>query len=180
MRTRDCVLALDFDGVVWDSIDEAFFISCLTWEKLFGPLPAGLEPGFRAGRWLSRTAPDFYVLLRLLIEDPERDFESLSKDEFKARLAQEPEAAHRFDVTFYATRDEERTTRPQHWLSLQPPYPHFVQVFPQLREAFRDIVITTTKDEAAVQFCLQSAGIDLRVLGKGFSRDKAEQVRHLP
>ncbi|HEY3997772.1 MAG TPA: hypothetical protein VGO93_02825 [Candidatus Xenobia bacterium] len=179
MTMRDCILALDFDGVVWDSVGESFQVASKAWAKLHGPVPVGAEAGFRAGRWLVRTGHDFYMLMRLLAEDPTQDLAHYDKARFQARLAQRPDRADAFDKVFYAVREEERENHPEYWAALQRPFPQFMAAWPALREAFRKVAITTTKDEASVHFLLARVGIEMPVLAKEFSREKDDQVRHL-
>ncbi|MHB2021035.1 MAG: hypothetical protein ACYCW6_29205, partial [Candidatus Xenobia bacterium] len=107
MSVRDCVLALDFDGVIWDSVGECWMIASRTWEKLYGPVPTD-EARFRAGRWLVRTGEDFYVLLRLVGEDPGMDLQHFPQPRFEALRQTWKDEVSRFDREFYQMREQVR------------------------------------------------------------------------
>ncbi len=179
MSTQQTILALDFDGVVWDSVGESYYVARMTWEQLFGPLPRDIGAEFRIGRWLVRTGHDFYALISIILGEPDADLRTYSKQRFKDFLTAHQPEADRFDRLFYQTRDRERDERPDHWLSLQPPFANLVSSWPELCARFRDVVITTTKDQASVHFLLGRAGVQTQVLGKEFSRFKDAQVQHL-
>ena len=169
------LLALDFDGVIWDSVGECYQVGRRTYEKLFGPLPE-LEEGFRRGRWLVRTGDDFYVVFRLLLENPQIDLESMDKTAFLAQKLEWQAECKRFHDEFYAAREAERERDFESWASYQRPYTEFVSQLPKLRQMFSTVAICTTKDEASVSRLLGTIGLELPVYGKEFSTDKAVQM----
>ncbi|MCA9794863.1 MAG: hypothetical protein KC910_23810, partial [Candidatus Eremiobacteraeota bacterium] len=146
-----------------------------TYEKLFGPLPE-LEEGFRRGRWLVRTGDDFYVVFRLLLENPQIDLESMDKTAFLAQKLEWQAECKRFHDEFYAAREAERERDFESWASYQRPYTEFVSQLPKLRQMFSTVAICTTKDEASVSRLLGTIGLELPVYGKEFSTDKAVQM----
>jgi len=51
--------------------------------------------------------------------------------------------------------------------------------WPELSGAFREVVVCTTKNEAAIRALLEEAGLQLPVLAKEFSTDKRDQMAFL-
>jgi len=176
---KDFILALDFDGVLWDSAGECFFTARKAWEALEGPLPPISEAAFRRGRWLVRTGAEFGLVLWLLREDPERDLEAFSNARFEALAHEEGAFLRRFEAEFYARRERFRSEDPQAWQALQSPHPIMWAEWPAVSEAFREVVVCTTKNEAAIRALLGGAGLQLPVLAREFSVDKRDQMAFL-
>lgn len=174
---KGLVLALDFDGVLWDSVGECYRMAERAWRELYGPLPEDLEEPFRRGRWLVRTGGEFLVVLQLARQG--RDLEGFPATEFARLCREEGDRVRRFEVEFYRQRDLARTREPETWAAMQRPYPHVLEELPRLQQAFDALAVCTTKDRASAEALLASRGLDLPVLGKEFSLDKGEQVRHL-
>lgn len=57
------VLALDFDGVIWDTEREGYVVGQKVWREIFGRW--AFCPGhiFTLGRWLARTGEEFALIL---------------------------------------------------------------------------------------------------------------------
>ncbi|MEW6281139.1 MAG: HAD family hydrolase [Candidatus Eremiobacterota bacterium] len=169
-------LALDFDGVLWDSVGECYVVAREAWRQLTGEEPPDCEAAFRSGRWLARVGGDFQVLLALAAQDPSRDLTGLGREEFERLKAGIPA---RFTELFYAERVRMRDTEPERWAALQGPYPAVLEELPALRRAFGGLAIATTKDAASVRALLASCGLDCPVLGREFGTHKPEQILHL-
>lgn len=179
MSLKGWLLALDFDGVIWDSVGECYVTATRAWSTLFGPLKGEYEKAFRDARWMARTGHDFYVLLRMIQAEPGRSFLEYPKHDFLRLREEWWDEASRYEQVFCDTRDQARDADPAAWMALQRPYPGMVEEMPRLQEAFAGVVIATTKDEASARLLLESRGLHLPILGKEFSRDKADQIRHL-
>ncbi len=176
---KEHLLALDFDGVLWDSVGECFVTARKAWEVLEGPWPPVSEAAFRRGRWLVRTGGEFGVLVRLLQEDPERDPETFGNEEFLARSAADRAFLKRFEAEFYAQRKRARSEEREAWLATQAPYPEVLQEWPSLKQEFREVVICTTKDEGSIRELLATANLKASILAKEFSLDKRDQMGFL-
>lgn len=176
---KDFLLALDFDGVIWDSVGECYRTGRNAWASLFEGLPEVSEEGFRRGRWLVRTGGEFGLVLRLQVEQPEQDLETFPREEFEALAVREREWVARFEAAFYAERARARREELPAWLASQAPYQAVLDELPSLLEAFRELVICTTKDEASTRELLATAGLEFPILAKEFSLDKRDHMRHL-
>jgi phosphoglycolate phosphatase-like HAD superfamily hydrolase len=179
MSPREVILALDFNGVLWDTAGECYQMAARAYARLYRPLDRDLEEPFRAGRWLARTGGEFLLLLQLPLENPGLDMSTFPKEQF-ARLVRERAAAIRaFEPEFYRQRDLARTNEREAWLAMQRPYPEILSEWPALRQAFGEVVLCTTKDQASARELLASAGLELPILGREFAVDKARQMEHL-
>ena len=174
----DWILALDFDGVVWDSVDECFATAVTTYKNLFHEDCSGLEAPFRKGRWLVRGGWDFMTVLNMARENPDRDWDAVAKDYFSGRRDQEPHGKE-FEAEFYRVRAEQQHDSPSAWAASQKPYEGFVAQLPALREAFREVVLTTTKDEKSAHMLLATAGIKMSVWGREHGTQKGAQITDL-
>jgi phosphoglycolate phosphatase-like HAD superfamily hydrolase len=170
-------LALDFDGVFWDSVGECYVIAQRAWAELFGHQLPPCEAGFRAGRWLARVGSDFGVLLQLASEDPGADLHSFPRAEWELRQQVFP--GKQFEETFYRLREQARRQDPAGWAALQGPYREFVAELPELKRVFGEPAIATTKDAESVHTLLRPLGLDLTVLGREVTTDKKLQIGRL-
>lgn len=173
------ILALDFDGVIWDSVDECYEVARRALKAMGEEPPGDFQKQFRQARWMVRTGDEFYPVVKLIEERPDTDFTTLDRSEFQQRKAELQERSEIFHREFYAQRQRLRDQEFERWRELQRPYSQVLEALPRLRKAFQDTVIVTTKDEGSVHRLLGSVGVELPVLGKEFSTDKAEQIRHL-
>jgi len=175
------ILALDFDGVLWDSVDECREVSVRAWDAMGKkPVAAGELPArFRQGRPFCRTGHDFFVVMSFLSEDPRFDFARLEPEQFRARRASLAEEVGRFDELFYRIRTRLRDTDFALWSSWQRPVSAAIGAVGRLRPRFRTVTVATTKDSESVRRLLATAGVELPVIGREVTRDKGEQVRRI-
>lgn len=159
------MLALDFDGVIADSIDEclvtafnAFTYGNEEYEprvdlSLFSEIEIG---EFRNLRPLIRRGEDYVFLLLAMSEN--QHFSSQTEfDKFLDHNETHREAYRRL---FYAERERLQTQNPEKWLDLNKLYPGMA---PFLDSAESDkIYIVTTKDLVSVRLILEHSGITLR------------------
>lgn|GEM_PF-841761 len=178
-RVTKRVLALDFDGVIWDSAGECFQTGWRAYEELTGRRldQREFERGFLRGRPLARTGHDFYTLLALMEEDPERDLAQMPYESFLKERSRRADSAAKFDRVFYMLRAHIRDTDPALWASWQQPYPELLEVLEKWEEQFSGLALATTKDTASAQALLNSTGRYWPVFGKEFSEHKADQIQ---
>jgi phosphoglycolate phosphatase-like HAD superfamily hydrolase len=176
---KDWVLALDFDGVVWDSVNECFESACVAYQNLHQVDCKKLEKPFRAGRWLVRCGGDFYVVLKMALENADRNWEHVTKAEFTALKEANSDQVKAFETEMYRVRADRQKKDPDGWAASQKPYQGFVDQLPELKEAFQEIVLTTTKDEASAALLLGTAGIKMSIWGREHGVHKGEQINDL-
>ncbi len=173
------VLALDFDGVIWDSAGECFEVGWRTYRELFGADLSGESnrKRFLAGRPHARTGHDFFLLLRLLETRPDVDLERFPFAEFVTLREALKEESVEFNTRFYQLRSQYRDEEFDLWASWQAPYPELIAILDRWESRFEGTALATTKDQASAHALLQSAGRDWPVFGKEFSLDKEQQIR---
>ena len=176
------MIALDFDGVVWDSVDEAFEQAYRVWIELFG-MPgttrSTLLDEFRRARWQCRDGHDFYLVMRLLVEQSV-DAGKLASEKFR-RLRAElggQAAVEQFVTAFYNQRDAMRQHQFQEWLSLQRPFPGMVETLCAFQQQGAALAIATTKDAPSARSLLESAGLHgIPVFGRETSLNKVDHMK---
>lgn len=172
------VLALDFDGVIWDSAPECFETGWRTYQKLFKVDLSGAQnkSRFLAGRPLARTGHDFYLLLYLLDRQPQLDLASFPFDELVKLRARFKEQARAFDAEFYVQRAKYREEDLGLWLSWQGPYPKVVELLDRWEASFEGVALATTKDRQSAAALLKTIGRSWPIFGKEFSLEKDRQL----
>jgi phosphoglycolate phosphatase-like HAD superfamily hydrolase len=177
-QRRPQVLALDFDGVIWDSAPECFEVGWRAYQQLFGSDMSGPlnRRRFLAGRPLARTGHDFFIILRLLETRPDGDLATFPLADFAALRQQLAEEAARFNTLFYTLRAHYRDQDFQDWASWQSPYPAMIGLLDRWDSRFQGVALATTKDEASAHALLKSAGRDWPVFGREFSLEKDLQI----
>lgn len=173
------VLALDFDGVIWDSVGECFVMARRVYTEMYGLPCSDLEAAFRRGRWLVRTGGDFLLVLQLAMADPEGDLTHFPRAEFERLQRDKAAETQAFSQEFYALREKTRDQNWNEWISFQQPYPLLLQQFEELRKVFDQIVVCTTKDTKSAHALLASAGLELPIYGKELALHKGDQIKAL-
>lgn len=185
MTPRFSALALDFDGVLFDSVPECLRLSYAVFRSLEegGDANPGsalqMEPSpqdsrrFLARRGLVRPAGHYYLLWKWLRAWPER---ALTAASFEALEHEFPAAVRAFEERFFAWRTALRETSPERWLELNQPFPGVVEHWSRLRRIPRFVV--TTKDRESVSFLLAAHGLEITGLyAKGDFALKTEPLR---
>ena len=195
------LVALDFDGVLFDSAPECFVVALRTFRELHpdstlgegSPLLEGpgappperverepLYAGFLEMMALGNRAEDFGVELRAL-EQGRRLPEQTAYDAFKATLG--GDWLRRFHERFYRVRSALSEQDAAAWHQLMHPYPGIPEL---LRRAGAEplLAIATAKDRASVRKLLSAAGMadlfrDELVLDKETGADKRAHLERL-
>jgi len=170
------VLALDFDGVVCDSLREVFATALATYESMEpdSALLARLRSRRGEGRWhglafandpvmvafesmmpLGNRAEDFGVSLKALDNFLELTDQE-SYDTFYRTVA--PEWMATFHRGFYEQRDAARAFDTHGWLELNAPYPAFLEIL-RRRSADARIALATAKDRRSAELLLAHLGV---------------------
>jgi phosphoglycolate phosphatase-like HAD superfamily hydrolase len=186
--TTPRILALDFDGVICNSVYEGLLSAWRVSRDLWGLLGDGPSPEVRASYARLRPALEigweFPVMLRAVLDGiPE---EALARD-FQAKWCQQILDTYRLDRKdltrrFDATRDAWIATDLDSWLGVQ----HFYEgIADRLRAAISgstQVFVITTKEGKYAQLLLARNGVSLpldRVWGKERARPKAELLKTL-
>lgn len=164
-------LFLDFDGVLFDTATEAYYISCLTYfqdpEKIrFGGHHYDL---FKSFRYLTGPAWHFYYLMKAIDTHlkQRKNIDRAFRDFLKNSSARE---YTEFEKTFFKNRMSLQQSNYSFWLKLNTPYP-FLEVFriSLLQKKNLCIYIISTKDERTIIDLLRANGVSFpeqRVMGR--------------
>lgn len=187
------MLALDFDGVIFDSAREAFGVALRAF--------ADLEPGARfaelandprseahpelyelfvAGMPLGNRAEDYGVILSAGQADAPLATQR-AYDAYRDQLA--PGWLEAFHARFYEVRAAWSARDPDAWLALMTPYPTILDLV-RRRAGDVELAIATAKDGASVAALLECYGVaDLfpaeRILDKDTGVSKQAHLRIL-
>lgn len=182
MSLQDRVIVLDFDGVIWDSVDESFEQAWTAWTEGHGHIELDRTQArtyFREARWQCKDGHDFYIVMALLAQG-RTDIGTLPTDAFRAAretLARTSEA-EAFVKAFYASRERMRRDDFDAWCALQRPFAGMIAHLETMRREARGVAVATTKDAPSAQALLEAAGIhDLPVYGREVSLDKNDHLR---
>lgn len=157
------VLALDFDGVICDSIGETCVTSSRAFARFSGNHPESFDPTqgqlnifFQKRKYVG--PPGEYLILwkRILGEVA---FESYA--EFLNAARRFATECTKYSVDFFGERENLRSKDPSRWLGLHSYYPPIIDALSKRHIASKSYVVTT-KDRASVQLLLHSRGISLR------------------
>jgi phosphoglycolate phosphatase-like HAD superfamily hydrolase len=154
------VLALDFDGVISDSAQEAFAVALRTYSRLRPDSTLeqteDLYAGFVELMPLGNRAEDYAVILAAL-EEGARIGDQSAYDSFYRR--QDPEQLRIFHEQFYRARTSWAERDPEGWRRMLRPYPQVLEIL-RRRASQVILAIATAKDGGSVRMLLRDYGIE--------------------
>lgn len=173
------VLALDFDGVLFDSAAEAFVVALRAYREEFpgarfdasAEQDAKLYAGFLALMALGNRAEDYGAALHAL-EHGIRVENQAAYDALYQSLPRERLRA--FHKRFYRVRHAFAERDPDAWFAATRPYPG---ILPLLRKHEKEVrlALATAKDRRSVRYLLQRAGAS-ELFPEKFVHDKETGV----
>lgn len=161
MRSTN-ILALDFDGLLVDGLNECVLVS---WNGHFGEsleafsdeglasIPAAFIDKFKNHRSFARHLGHFFMPFQ-----PELGLFKTQADFDAAYAALNPRLVKRFVNHVNDYREDARETFPARWLAYHQFYPGLVQM---LRNAPWPTCIVTAKDAGSVQALLKHADVEI-------------------
>lgn len=180
MTRQKVVVALDFDGVIMDSLGDSFFQSVLAFKEMGGEVQASraVEKQFRAGRALAEGAGSYFTLLRLIQENPRIDFRKMARAAFDAELQKDgPAKGLRFDRLVTKNRQVLAEKNPEKWFALQRVFPGVKRLVGNLQKK-HEVFFASGKDKQLIVRLLERN--DFNIPEKNIvSGNKAEQLRKI-
>jgi len=179
------ILALDFDGVICDSINECLLLANAAFyynNKLlnmteYPSVNSEFKERFKKLRYMVNNAAEYWFLLHCL-----KNNESLnSQFEFDSKKANYTNQMNEFEKDFYSLRKQVRTSNPDYWLSLHSIFPQFKSSWKNIRDLF-DIYIVTMKDTKSVLDLLNYNNIDFpvnKILGYKGNNNKSASIMNI-
>ena len=195
------ILALDFDGVIVDSVLDSLFVGHNTYLRLYGPGEKKYFGGelftfekweevkkqyqeeikyYRTLRPYIRGATD-YGLIQKLIEENKSVKNQEEFDNYRKTVKFDFEA---YEKEFYKERERLQNINYRAWYNLEPSYPKVIEGIKKLLEEGTKIVIATSNRRKAIarSFTPEYFGFTIKpkdILDKKFGEDKSEQVKHI-
>ena len=176
------IIALDFDGVICDSIDECLLVSYNAFNEKstidnidFSDIQEGIANNFKHYRYLVGPAKDFYFLWKSIFVHRETliDIANIYLELKKSDINQELPFVERF----YTLREQLKKKYFNHWASLNPFYEEIKNLLIKIKDK-QNLFILTAKDTDSVVDLLNENNIDIRhshIYGREINLDK----RHL-
>jgi phosphoglycolate phosphatase-like HAD superfamily hydrolase len=161
------ILALDFDGVVCDSIGECMTTSHLAYCEVSPHLPLECpslwQSLFRARRGVVRPSGHYLLLWDWITRFPDRN---LSPHQFEQLGCGQELRIKDFERLFHSLRDAAINDDPDRFVHLNPLYPGVVESWPALRQW--PLYIVSTKDEPSIRLILSRSGLEVDgIFGRG-------------
>ena len=195
------ILALDFDGVIVDSVLDSLFVGHNTYLRLYGREVKKNFGGelftfenwekikrnyqkeikyYRTLRPYIRGATDYGLIQKLMEEKKVIE----SQEEFDNYRNSIDFDFEDYEKEFYKERERLQNIDYRAWFNLEPPYPKIIQGMKKLLEEEIKIVIATSNRRKAIMksFTPEYFGFTIDpkdILDKRFGEDKSEQMRHI-
>ena len=195
------ILALDFDGVIVDSVLDSLFIGHNAYLRLCGQ---GKKKNFggelftfenweeikkhyqkeikyyRTLRPYIRGATD-YGLIQKLMEEKKFIKTQEEFDNYRETIKVDFES---YEKEFYQERERLQKIDYRAWFNLEPPYPKIIEGMKKLLEEGTKIVIATSNRRKAIarSFTPEYFGFNIDpedILDKRYGEDKSEQMRQI-
>lgn len=164
------ILALDFDGVICDSVIEcmhtAYISSGRHEEESWPILSDEYIYKFKILRPYAKSGEDFILIDNIISEN----INILNEDEFLKYKNKFEDILPGLSDNYYSKRKQIQDNDINYWLKINPLYDGIKENISKL-EKFFNIFIVTTKDEYSVSKILEFYGIDFRK-EKIFGRDR--------
>ena len=195
------ILALDFDGVIVDSILESLFISHNAYFNLYNSKTSKNFGGelfsfenwdkiknyyqedikyYRTLRPYIRGATD-YGIIQKLMEDGKKINNQNEFDIYRNAVDFDFQSYH---VEFYKEREKLQNINYRAWFNLEPPYPEIIKGVKKLLENGTKTVIATSNSRKAIMksFTPEFFGFFIKpkeILDIRFGEDKSEQMKYI-
>jgi len=177
------VVAVDFDGVLGDSVYECYVQSLKACKDIGLPLTHSsvLEKQFREARPLITKGEHFFSVMKMIHENPKINFNNVTQNQMNEAFKRDAEASKGFLERFYAHRKEMQATNPKGWVALNRSFPRVAKMMKGLSRR-NEVYIATTKDKKSVMELLARYGIhvpEARIISVEFSKDKRVQLAEI-
>src|SRR5437870_5452134 len=114
------VVALDFDGVICNSIDECMLVAYTAYAGT-PEMPGAFIKYFRKFRHFVRPAQEYW----LIVEAYKRGIEPLTEQQFNHLAGECKTQVAQFESAYFETRQKLRSADFKAWLDLHTMYPEF-------------------------------------------------------
>jgi len=177
------VVAMDFDGVIGDSVFENYVLAVSTYKELGGRAEYSpeAERAFRQARPLITKAEHYATIMRLIEQNPHINFSRMTQAQMNAEFVKDKVRVEPFLAKYYVNRTEMQTNSREKWLALQKSYPGVPKLIASLRRR-NQIFIATTKNRDSLVELLKRYGVQIpeqNLVTVEFSKDKRVQLQEI-
>lgn len=159
MKSNEIILALDFDGVICNSIDECLITSYNAFYELeinnVSEIPDDIKNFFYTYRYYVRPAREYY-LIHKAFQEKLTNFDLKIFNQLQKKYRNE---SRLFEPNFYKMRLFLKQDK-KNWLSLHRIYDHVKEFFWSCKKQF---FIVTTKDKDSVEILSEYFGFRKKV-----------------
>jgi len=155
---------LDFDGVLFDTVKEAYAVTMLALGRLQDATKIDWDNPeyvlFKQYRYLINSAWNYLYLIKVIdqyLRDMSLDLDEVYKKEIN--LAEKFDY-NDFEDKYFFCREQLKKNNYQFWLELNTSYPFLTLIQKTMQMCQRNIFIVTTKDRSTVLKLLAVNGID--------------------
>ncbi len=178
MKSSEIILALDFDGVICNSIDECLITSYNAFYKSeinnVSKIPEDIKSFFYTNRHLVRPAGEFYLIHKAYQEN----FTNIDLMTFNKLKSKYKRESNLFEKRFFLMRNYLKKDD-KNWISLHRIYDHVRGFFRSYEKKF---FIVTTKDKDSVEILSEYFGFRKKIqdiFSKDISIDKRQLFKKL-
>lgn len=152
---------LDFDGVLFDTLKEAYLLCRYSFSnvEVFEPIKQDEYTMFYKYKFLVYNSWQYYYLMKLLSQKtPESEFVNAYNDLLNTR---DKIAEENFDKKYYEKRAKLKSENFEFWNKLEEPFEFFFEVKHLFEKSKYDIVIVSKKDFQSIKMRLNQYGLNL-------------------
>lgn len=156
-------LFLDFDGVIFNTLKEAYLICRCAFCRIDTQMPIDQEEyqRFYKFKFLVYNSWQYYYLMKVLLDSTiKTDIEVLEKYKYYLNN-RDIKAESLFDKKYYLTRDLMKKNDFDFWDGLEEPFDFFFEVKNLFNTSNIDIIIVSKKDFNSIEYRLKQYGLNL-------------------
>lgn len=168
-------LFLDFDGVLFDTLKEAYLICRSAFSGINTDVPIDTKKylQFYKFKFLVYNSWQYYYLMKTLFNDNNATNEDVINTYNFYLMNRDIDAEKEFDEKYYYTRKYLKDNCFDFWDSLEEPFDFFFEVKRLFDEKKIDIIIVSKKDFNSIKYRLSKYGLNLSD-NKIFAKEQLE------
>ncbi|MBU0580537.1 MAG: hypothetical protein KKA19_05110 [Candidatus Margulisbacteria bacterium] len=145
---------LDFDGVLFDTVKEAYIICKLAENKGFSIAEASFQDTeyklFKEYRYLIAHAWEYQALLAVIKKYLNQEITDCEAEFLQASKTLDPYKSEAYEKNYFRQRTILRESNQEKWLEFNEPYQFLYDIARNIENYLEQVYIITTKDKPAV------------------------------
>lgn len=154
---------LDFDGVLFDTLREAFILCRYAYSNtdIFEPIDEDIYKLFYRYKFLVYNSWQYYYMMKILEEKEFTNDEEFIKIYNNLLLKRDISKEKYFDEKYLQKRIELMDKHIEYWNSLEKPFPFFEKIKKLFIEGKINPIIVSKKNKFAIQYRINQYGLEL-------------------